>query len=106
MAPGRPFDAAAATHAYLATVPAALRARSDAYTEGGYWLQVAGTLLTVAILVILLHTGLARRFRESAEHLLRWRPAAAFLTAALFMVAVTVLGFPFSWYVGFVREHA
>ena len=37
--------------AYLATVPADVRARSDAYTEGGYWIQVWGVLLAAAILL-------------------------------------------------------
>src|SRR5260370_13530632 len=32
------FDPVEATKAWLSTVPAAKRARSDAYFEGGYWL--------------------------------------------------------------------
>ncbi|HEY6909724.1 MAG TPA: hypothetical protein VI356_10165, partial [Myxococcales bacterium] len=32
------IDPAAATRAYLDQLPAAQRARSDAYFEGGYWL--------------------------------------------------------------------
>src|SRR5579872_7368376 len=39
-APAQAFDVKAAVDAYLATVPAAQRARSDAYFEGGYWLQL------------------------------------------------------------------
>ena len=34
----QPFDVKAAVDAYLASVPAAQRARSNAYFEGGYWL--------------------------------------------------------------------
>ena len=37
------FDAAQATETYLARVSGAARARSDAYFEGGYWLQAAGS---------------------------------------------------------------
>ena len=33
------FDAVRATDAYLATVPPDKKARSDAYFEGGYWIQ-------------------------------------------------------------------
>ena len=36
--PSLNFNADAATEAYLAQIPAAARARSDAYFEGGYWL--------------------------------------------------------------------
>jgi hypothetical protein len=36
--PSDRFDVEAATNAYLAEIPAAARARSDAYFEGGYWL--------------------------------------------------------------------
>jgi hypothetical protein len=36
--PSDHFDPEAATNAYLAEIPAAARARSDAYFEGGYWL--------------------------------------------------------------------
>ena len=62
-----PLDPDAATRAYLATVPADVRARSDAYTEGGYWIQVWGFLLSAAILILLLRTGLSRRLRDWAE---------------------------------------
>jgi STE24 endopeptidase len=34
------LDPVAATNAYLASVLAETRARSDAYFEGGYWLQL------------------------------------------------------------------
>ncbi len=38
LAVAQPFDPEAATEAYLATVSAEDRERSDAYSEGGYWL--------------------------------------------------------------------
>ena len=43
---GPTFDVGRATDAYIATIPAADRARSDAYFEGGYWIGLWGTLLT------------------------------------------------------------
>ena len=104
--PGVPFDPDAATRAYLATVPPDLRARSDAYTEGGYWIQLAGFLLTSAILLLLLRTGWSRRIRDWAERRSRRRPIRAFLYYVLFTLVVTVLTFPFTVYVGFAREHA
>ena len=104
--PGRPFDVEAATRAYLATVPADLRARSDGYTEGGYWIQVWGFLLSAGILLVLLHTGLSRRFRDWAERRSRRRPVQTVLYYWLLTLAATVLAFPWTVYVGFVREHA
>ncbi|HUR93186.1 MAG TPA: M48 family metallopeptidase [Gemmatimonadales bacterium] len=104
--PGVPFDPDAATDAYLATVPADLRARSDAYTEGGYWVQGWGFLLSAAILLFLLRGGWSRRMREWAERRSRRAPARTFLYTMLFTLIVTFLTFPFTVYVGFVREHA
>jgi STE24 endopeptidase len=103
---GVPFDPAAATRVYLATVPADVRARSDAYTEGGYWIQGWGTLLSVVILLLLLRTGWSRRVRDWAERWSRRRPVRTFLYYAPFTLAVTLLTFPFTVYTGFVREHA
>ena len=40
----------AATDAYLATVPADKRARSDAYFEGGYWMQLWDFLFGAVVL--------------------------------------------------------
>ena len=92
--PGRPFDVEAATRAYLATVPADLRARSDGYTEGGYWIQVWGFLLSAGILVVLLHTGLSRRFRDWAERRSRRRPVQTVLYYWLLTLAATSWPFP------------
>jgi STE24 endopeptidase len=104
--PGVPFDPAAATRAYLATVPADVRARSDAYTEGGYWIEVWGTLLSAVILLLLLRTGWSRRARDWAERRSRRRPVRTLLYYVPFTLAVTLLTFPFTVYTGFVREHA
>jgi STE24 endopeptidase len=104
--PGVPFDPAAATQAYLATVPADVRARSNAYTEGGYWIQVWATLLSAAILLLLLRTGWSRRVRDWTERRSRRRPARTFLYYVPYTLAVTLLTFPFTVYTGFVREHA
>jgi STE24 endopeptidase len=46
---GPTFDAGRATDAYIATIPAADRAKSDAYYEGGYWIEFWGALITVAL---------------------------------------------------------
>src|ERR1700726_4727701 len=65
------FDPAQATQAWLASVPAAERAKSDAYFEGGYWLILWNFLLTAAICVFLLQSKISARLRDFAEKLTR-----------------------------------
>jgi STE24 endopeptidase len=104
--PGAPLDPDAATRAYLATVPADARARSDAYTDGGYWIQLWGFLLSAAILLLLLHAGWSRRIRDWTERRTGRRPVRVLLYFVIFTLIVTLLSFPLTVYAGFVREHA
>ena len=67
------FDVKAAVDAYLATVPADQRARSDAYFEGGYWLLLWDFLSTVLVMWILLRFRWSARMRDLAERLVRFR---------------------------------
>lgn len=100
------FDAQAATDAYLASVPAPDRERSDAYFEGGYWLQLWTFLLSVAILLGLLWGRVSARMRDLAERLTRFRPVHTVVYWAQLTVATTVLAFPLTLYQSFLREHA
>ena len=43
------FDPAAATAAYLATLPPEVHAKATAYTQGGHWLLLWGTLVGVLV---------------------------------------------------------
>jgi STE24 endopeptidase len=104
--PGVPFDPAAATAAYIATIPARDRARSDAYFEGGYWIQLWGFLIGMGILLLVLNLGWSRRLRAWAHRLGRWRWPTTFLYYAGFSVITTVLTLPWTTYTGFLREHA
>jgi STE24 endopeptidase len=104
--PGVRFDPAAATAAYIATIPAKERARSDAYFEGGYWIQLWSFLIGVAVFLLFLHLGWSRRIRDWAERVARWRWATTFLYFAGFTIISAVLTFPWDTYTGFVREHA
>ena len=61
--PSEHFDADAATEAYLAMIPAAAKARSDAYFEGGYWLILWGFLYSSAISLLLLYLRWSARMR-------------------------------------------
>lgn len=100
-----PFDPAAATAAYLASVPESARARSDAYFEGGYWLQLWGFLYGLLVAWLLLRSGLAAAIRDRVE---RWVTApfwrSAFF-AALYLCLVSALSLPLILYRDFYREH-
>ena len=102
-APG--FDIAAATDAYLAQVPAAKKAQSDAYFEGGYWLILWDFLYGAAISLVLLFAGLSVRMRSLAERITRFRPLQAFAYAVQYLALTALLGFPLTAYEGFYREH-
>ena len=58
------FDPAAATQEYLDRLSPDERARSDAYFEGGYWLQLWGFLDGLGVAWLLLGSGLSRRMRD------------------------------------------
>jgi len=100
-----PFDPEAATRAYLARLSPEERARSDAYFEGGYWIQLWGFLLGLGIAWLLLGTRLSARMRDLAARLTRRRPLQTWLYAVQYVVVTAVLGFPLAVYTGFVREH-
>jgi|HubBroStandDraft_6_1064221.scaffolds.fasta_scaffold03228_6 STE24 endopeptidase len=102
----QPFDINAAVEAYLAKMPPARRARSNAYFEGGYWLQLWDFLSTVLVLWLLLHFRWSARMRNLAERITRFRPVQTALYWAQFIVVLSVLTFPLSVYEGYFREHA
>ena len=104
-AAAQPFSVKAAVDAYLATVPAAQRARSDAYFEGGYWLQLWDFLSLVLVMWILLRFHWSTRMRDWAERLARFKPVQTALYWVQFAVVVAVLIFPLTVYEGFFREH-
>ena len=63
---GPTFDVGRATDAYIATVPAADREKSDAYFEGGYWIELWSTLITVAVCCAAAALRFAARIRDFA----------------------------------------
>ncbi|MFL6262336.1 MAG: M48 family metallopeptidase [Thermoanaerobaculia bacterium] len=99
------FDPQAATEAWLAHMTPEQKARSDAYFEGGYWLQLWGFLYGLGVAWILLGSRLSARMRDLAERLTRFRWLQTFLYAAQYILATFVLAFPLTLYEGFFREH-
>src|SRR6266852_1292432 len=67
------FDPVEATKAWLNTVPANKRAKSDAYFEGGYWLILWNFLLGAAIAIFLLASRLSARLRDFAERMTEFK---------------------------------
>src|ERR1043165_2226164 len=103
--PSANFDAEAATKAYLAEMPAEARARSDAYFEGGYWLQLWDFLYGAAISLLLLFTRWSARRRDFAERLTRVKPLQTAVYWIQYLITITILGFPRAVYEGYFREH-
>jgi STE24 endopeptidase len=99
------FDAESATEAYLASVPPADKARSDAYFEGGYWLLLWSTVVTGAIYFLLLASGASARMRDLGERPTRFRALHVMAYWAQLAVVTAVLAFPLTVYQGFFREH-
>lgn len=100
---GPAFDVEAATQRYLNTLTPAARAKSDAYFEGGYWLQLWDLLYALAVAAVFLRFGLGRRIKALADKApRRWLRRLAYL--ALYLLLAWVLSFPLSVYEGFVRE--
>jgi len=99
------FDPEAATNAYLAQIPAAARARSDAYFEGGYWLILWDFLMSVVVFWALLHFGWSANMRDFAARLTRLAFLQDLIYWVQFMILTTLLGAPLAIYEGYIREH-
>jgi len=103
--PSDHFDPEAATNAYLAQIPAAARARSDAYFEGGYWLILWDFLMSVVVFWALLHFGWSANMRDFAARLTRFAFLQDLIYWVQFMILTTLLGAPLAIYEGYIREH-
>src|SRR5438309_3200190 len=99
------FDPVEATKAWLNTVPADKRAKSDAYFEGGYWLILWNFLLSVAISIFLLASRISARLRDFAERFSRLKFLQVILYSLPLLFLTFLLGFPLHYYESFVREH-
>jgi STE24 endopeptidase len=103
--PGPDFDVDRATEAYLNLLSAEQRASSDAYFEGGYWLQLGALLYGFVVAAALLWSGISRRMRDLARKLSPRPWLYTWIYVLLFLVASFVLNLPWSIYADYVREH-
>lgn len=105
-APSAPtFDINAAVNTYLAKMPPAERARSDAYFEGGYWMILWDFLSTVIVMWLLLHFRWSAHMRNLAMRITSFRPLQTALYWLQFIVVASVITFPLDLYEGYFREH-
>jgi STE24 endopeptidase len=100
------MDPVATTKAWLDSVPAEKRAKSDAYFEGGYWLILWNFLLGAAIMFLFLTAGISVRLRTLAERITRVRLLQSLLYAIPFLLLTILLSFPLTIYQDFIRDHA
>ena len=99
------FDPEAATRALLDRVPAEQKARSNAYFEGGYWLQLWSFLIGIAIAWLLLHFRISLRIRQLATRVTKVAGIHRFLYWLGYLAVTSLLLLPWLFYTGFVREH-
>src|ERR1700722_14458745 len=99
------FDVNATVETYLAKMPATERARSNAYFEGGYWMQLWDFLVIAIVMWLLLRFRWSARMRDFAERITRFRPLQTALYWVQFIIVTSLLTFPLSVYEGYFREH-
>ena len=102
---GPTFDAGRATDAYIATVPADDRAKSDAYFEGGYWIEFWSTLITVAVCALLLRVRFAARVRDLVATRGAGPSLQSLAVGAAFIAVLSLLTLPWTLYTQYFREH-
>ena len=100
-----PRDANAATQAYLDRLPADVVARSNAYFEGGYWLQLWNFLLGLAFALFLLAGKRSAHMRDWAQRVGRKALLGDAIFGALYAVAAWLFSLPLTIYQGYFREH-
>ncbi|AVP98189.1 peptidase [Ahniella affigens] len=104
--PGPAFAVDRATAAYLDLQSSEQKAKSDAYFEGGYWVDFFSLLWGLAVAAFLLFSGLSRTMRELAAKWFKRPTLAAIAYAVLWLVVMNLINLPWDSYFGFMREHA
>jgi STE24 endopeptidase len=100
------FDPGKATAKYLSKISGAARARSDAYFEGGYWLQLLDLIYAIGVAGLFLWSGLSVRIQDWAEGRTNSRNYQVLLYVAAYVPLAVAATFPLTLYEGFFREHA
>jgi Zn-dependent protease with chaperone function len=99
------LDPAAATQAWLDSVPQDKREKSDAYFEGGYWLILWNYLLVAGISILLLSSRISARLRDLSERLTESKTLQVACYTIPYLLLAFVVSFPLNVYEHFFREH-
>ena len=99
------FNVESATRAYLDQLTAAQKARSEAYFEGGYWLQLWQFLWGAGVALFLLEGRWSARMRDLSSRITRRRGLQSMVFGAFYILAIAILSFPLTLYADFFREH-
>ena len=103
--PGPSFNVDDATEAYLSLLSLEQRALSNAYFEGGYWIQLWTLLYGFAVAALLLWGGISRRLRDIARRASARPWLYTWIYVLLFVLVAFVLNLPWAIYTDFAREH-
>ena len=104
--PGPDFNIDKATEAYLSLLSPEQRAQSDAYFEGGYWLQLWGLLYGLVVAWIQLGSGLSRKMRDLGRRVSKRPWLVTMIYVVQWIVIGSLLALPLTIYQGYFREHA
>jgi STE24 endopeptidase len=103
--PQSAFNIETAARSYLDRLTPEKKQKSDAYFEGGYWIQLWEFLYGTGVAVLLLGTRLSARMRDLAGRVTRFKLLHTVAYWTQYVLVTSVLLFPFTIYVGFFREH-
>jgi STE24 endopeptidase len=98
------FDPATATATYLATLDATSHARATAYTQGGHWILLWTTLVGLAVIMVILRSGVLVRVRDWLEARGIGPLRLTALVLGLSFGIEAVLNLPWSVYADWSRE--
>ena len=103
---GPDFNVDKATQSYIDLLSPEQRAKSDAYFEGGYWLQLWELLYGLGVCVLLIVTGWSRKMRDVAKRISHRPWLYTLIYAVFWLLVATLLGLPLALYTDYFREHA
>lgn len=98
-------DPAVATQGFMNRLQGEARAKSDAYSEGGYWLLLWDLLYGLAVAGLLLSRRISSRIRDFAERRTNGRNLQTLIYVLVYIPLTALLTFPMTFYEGFYREH-
>jgi STE24 endopeptidase len=99
------LDPAAATKAWLDSVPQEKREKSDAYFEGGYWLLLWNYFVAAGIAILLLESRISASLRDFSERLTKSKILQLVCYVIPYVLFVFLVSFPLNVYEHFFREH-